>query len=131
MPEKVTAIILGKLPEGQSMCKVLDAILRVCPVPVIAAYTLDALAAELGGSDAAGKWLVDKATELDKLILLHGPDPRRATGTLLFSMAIVPASPRGWSDERVAAHLGGFHEELGLLLGGDVELSTWDGRPAR
>lgn len=123
MPERITGIILGRLPEGQSTSKVLEAILRVCRIPVLEQYTLDALSAELGGPDNAGRWLIDKATELDRPIMLHGLVPRRSGG-----FVIVPATPRGWSDERILGYMGGLHEELGLLLGGEIEISMWDGK---
>jgi len=80
------------------------------PLLVIGGRALADLAAELGGMDAAGAFLLEVAEAIGHPIGLNLP-----TGATSLSTAFI--APRSWSRERVAGWVGGHHAELEAALG--------------
>ena len=77
------------------------------------------LAAELGDHDAACRWLVALAQEVDRLVLVNVPTGPDTSTT-------VALAPFWWGEERLRGYAGGLHEELEEMFG-PAELRPWGG----
>jgi hypothetical protein len=63
------------------------------------------LAAELGDHDAACRWLVDLAQEVDRPVLVNMPTGPDTSTT-------VALAPFWWGEERLRGYVGGLREEI-------------------
>ena len=63
------------------------------------------LATEVGGHDAACRWLIDLATETNRPITVNVPTGKDTSTTTAIA-------PKSWTEERLRGWIGGMHEEL-------------------
>ena len=77
------------------------------------------LAAELGDHDAACRWLVDLAQEVDRPVLVNMPTGPDTSTT-------VALAPFWWGEERLRGYVGGLHEEIEEMFG-PATIRPWGG----
>jgi hypothetical protein len=65
---------------------------------------------ELKSVEAVGKWAVQLAVRLDRVVLLNVPDRDGSSHTLTLS-------PPGWSHERLLGYIAARHAELEQVFG--------------
>lgn len=92
------------------LSEVLSASADAAPLLVLTGRALGDLAAELGGFEAAYRWLADLATTAGKPIganIPTGPD----TSTTVW------LAPHGWTSERLAGWVAGHYAEIEAEFG--------------
>lgn len=63
------------------------------------------LAEELGSHDAASRWLVDLAQEVDRPMFVNFPTGPETSST-------VALAPFWWGEEGLAGYIAGLHQEI-------------------
>ena len=107
-------------PSTLSTAGAIHAAAEAAPCLVLGQRALVGLAAELGGMDAASRYLLDVAEDLNKPI---GANLERGDGS-----QTVFIGPRSWSEEQLAGWIGGHHAELEDAFGAVARAGT-DGQP--
>ena len=83
---------------------------RSAPLLILTGRALGELVAELGGYEAAGRYLITVATNVGRPIGVNFP-----TGPDSSCSIFVP--PKGWGEERLAGWVAGRHREIETTLG--------------
>ena len=68
------------------------------------------LATELGGHDAACRWLIDLATETNRPITVNVPTGKDTSTTVAIAL-------KTWSEEKLRGWIGGMAPELEAMFG--------------
>jgi len=92
-------------PTAVSMARSIRAMAQVAPLFVISVRALSELADELGGMDAAAKFLLELAEANNKPIGVNLPGADGASKSVF-------VAPRTWTDERLQGWIGGHGAEL-------------------
>ena len=82
---------------------------------VLTGQMLGDLAGQLGSADAAVRFLVDLAGEIDRPLGVN-------VGTGQDTLSTVFISPRGWTDQRLQGWISGHHAELAAGFGDIVRM---------
>ena len=80
------------------------------PLILLSFRALVALGAELGGPEAAARYLFNLANEVGRPIAINAPEPDGSSRTHFYA-------PWGWSDERLRGFIGGFADEIEATFG--------------
>ena len=82
------------------------------------------LATEVGGHDAACRWLIDLATETNRPITVNVSTGKDTSTTTAIA-------PKSWTEERLRGWAGGMHEELEEQFGPAELRPPGGGEPRR
>ena len=91
---------------------------HLVPLTVISGRMRIDLADELGGQEAAGRFLMEVAEDIGRPVAVNVPTP---TGSRSMFLA-----PRSWSSERLAGWVAGHHEAVEDMFGPAVPLPLED-----
>ena len=97
-------------PAAVSMAAAIRTAAQGAPALVITSRVLSHLAAELGGHEAAARYLFGLAESIGKPVAVNVD-----TGTETSSTAFI--APRSWTQERLAGWVAARHEELAEQFG--------------
>ena len=93
-----------------SMADTIRAAAAAAPLVTLTAGALAGLERELGGYDAAARWLADLAEELGRPISVNVPTGEDESSTMFLP-------PKDWSRERLQGWVAGHHAELEAAFG--------------
>src|SRR3954447_15773828 len=88
-----------------SLTQAIPAAARTAPLLMLSGAALGELAEELGGDEAAGRFLFDVASDIGKPLAIHVEADDGTSSTAFIS-------PKGWTHERLQGWIGGHHAEL-------------------
>ena len=97
-------------PAAVSMAAAIRTAAQASPLLVITSRVLSHLAAELGGHEAAARYLFGLAESIGKPVAVNVD-----TGAETSSTAFI--APRSWTEERLAGWVAGRHEDIEAAFG--------------
>ena len=80
------------------------------PLVALTFRALVQLGEELGGPEAAARFLFDLATEMNRPFAVNVPKPNGDSTTMFYA-------PMGWSRKKLLGYVGGYSAELESMFG--------------
>ena len=97
-------------PSALSMAAAIRTAAQASPLLVITSRVLSHLAAELGGHEAAARYLFGLAESIGKPVAVNVDTGAETSSTVFIA-------PRSWTEERLAGWVAAKHEELAAEFG--------------